>query len=79
MVDDLPMFGTLILFVYVVVKQICQWAEAMKRIPWHMCHPDNIKGCPTNKFVGFERKELMKKYTLEEFFQMPWGYDVSLK
>eukprot|EP00804_Cyclotella_cryptica_P027287 CCRYP_014393-RA/>CCRYP_014393-RA protein AED:0.01 eAED:0.01 QI:386/1/1/1/0/0/3/6134/161 len=57
------------------VRSPCEWAEAMKRIPWHMCHPDNIKGCPTIKFIGFERKALMKNYTLEEFFQMPWGYD----
>ncbi|KAL3787593.1 hypothetical protein HJC23_000081 [Cyclotella cryptica] len=55
------------------VRSPCEWAEAMKRIPWHMCHPDNIKGCPTIKFIGFERKALMKNYTLEEFFQMPWG------
>ena len=49
-----------------VVRSPCEWAEAMKRVPWHMCHPKE-------KFIGFERKRIMKEYTLEEFFQLEWG------
>lgn len=49
----------------------------MKRIPWHMCHPKNIQNCPNNEFIGFERKTLLKQYTLQEFFQMSWGYELN--
>eukprot|EP01082_Thalassiosira_pseudonana_P016306 g14658.t1 g14658 contig90:103973-104677(-) len=38
-----------------------------------MCHPKDIEGCPKEKFIGFERKRIMKEYTLEEFFQLEWG------
>ena len=57
-----------------VVRSPCEWAEAMKRLPWHVCMPNDITSeCPGAKFVGFEHKEDLKKYTLSEFFNMEWG------
>lgn len=56
------------------VRSPCEWAEAMKRLPWHVCKPDNIsKECPGAKFIGFEHQIDMRKYTLAEFFQLEWG------
>jgi len=56
------------------VRSPCDWAEAMKRLPWHMCHPNNIASeCPSPEFIGFEHKEDLKNYSLTEFFQMEWG------
>jgi len=56
------------------VRSPCEWAEAMKRNPWHMCYPNNITSeCPGAKFIGFEHKRHLTKYTLSEFFQMEWG------
>ena len=61
-----------------VVRSPCEWAEAMKRLPWHVCMPNDITSeCPGAKFVGFEHKEDMKKYTLSEFFNMEWGGEYS--
>ena len=69
------------------VRSPCEWAEAMKRLPWHMCHPtkrnkiyteqhfvrNNITSeCPGG-FIGFEHQEEMRNYTLSEFFEMEWG------
>ena len=57
-----------------VVRSPCDWAEAMKRLPWHVCMPGNIpKECPHDTFIGFEHKEDMKKYTLAQFFELEWG------
>mmetsp|Transcript_31121 Transcript_31121/g.64052 ORF Transcript_31121/g.64052 Transcript_31121/m.64052 type:complete len:343 (-) Transcript_31121:85-1113(-) len=55
------------------VRRPCDWAEGMYRLPWHMCPPKNISsGCP-GEFIGFEHKETLKQYTLQEFFEMEWG------
>ena len=56
------------------VRSPCDWAEAMKRLPWHMCYPKNIAAkCPGDKLIGFEHGEVLKKYSLSEFFQLEWG------
>ena len=56
------------------VRSPCEWAEAMKRLPWHMCYPNNITAeCPRDKMIGFEHYEELKIYTLAEFFEMEWG------
>ena len=56
------------------VRSPCDWAEAMKRLPWHVCKPSNISSeCPGAKFIGFEHQIDMRKYTLAEFFQLEWG------
>jgi len=55
------------------VRSPCDWAEAMKRVPWHMCHPNNIKSeCP-GSFIGFEHRETLRKYSLRDFFEMEFG------
>ena len=56
------------------VRSPCEWAEAMKRLPWHVCKPGNISSeCPGAKFIGFEHQIDMRKYTLAEFFRLEWG------
>lgn len=56
------------------VRSPCEWAEAMKRNPWHVCYPNNISSeCPGAEFIGFEHKSVLKNYTLSEFFEMEWG------
>lgn len=56
------------------VRSPCEWAEAMKRNPWHMCMPNNISAeCPGAGFIGFEHKVELREYTLAEFFKMEWG------
>ncbi|KAL3800762.1 hypothetical protein ACHAW5_002476 [Stephanodiscus triporus] len=57
-----------------VVRRPCDWAEAMKRAPWHLCMPRDISSeCPGAEFVGFEHFEQLRNYTLAEFFGMEWG------
>ena len=57
-----------------VVRRPCDWAEAMKRLPWHMCNPINIASdCPGTKFVGFQHAKTLQRYTLAEFMQLEWG------
>lgn len=55
------------------VRSPCAWAEAMKRLPWHMCHPNNIAlECP-GRYIGSEHTKELMRYSLSEFFQMEWG------
>lgn len=55
------------------VRSPCDWAEAMKRLPWHMCHPNNVTSeCP-GEFIGFEHGDTLTNYSLASFFQMEWG------
>lgn len=57
-----------------VVRRPCDWAEAMKRLPWHMCNPTNIASdCPGTKIVGFQHAKTLQRYTLAEFMQLEWG------
>ena len=56
------------------VRSPCEWAEAMKRKPWHVCYPQNISSeCPGANFIGFEHKAVLRNYSLSEFFEMEWG------
>ena len=56
------------------VRRPCDWAEAMKRMPYHMCKPNDIPStCPGDDFVGFEHYEELMNYSLAEFFRMEWG------
>ncbi|KAL3808244.1 hypothetical protein ACHAXA_006520 [Cyclostephanos tholiformis] len=56
------------------VRRPCDWAEAMKRLPYHMCMPNDIGSeCPGSEFVGFEHQLELRNYTLAEFFNMKWG------
>ncbi|KAL7524519.1 hypothetical protein ACHAWF_001375 [Thalassiosira exigua] len=56
------------------VRSPCEWAEAMYRLPYHMCPPNDISSeCPGNKFIGFEYGEDLRNYSLSEFFDMEWG------
>jgi len=61
-----------------VVRRPCDWAEAMKRMPYHMCNPTNISldcGGPGNtELVGLDHKRLLRtNYTLAQYFTLPWG------
>lgn len=56
------------------VRRPCDWAEAMKRMPYHMCKPHDIPStCPGDEFVGFEHYDILRNYSLAEFFRMEWG------
>lgn len=56
------------------VRSPCEWAEAMKRLPWHMCHPEDIASeCPGKQFIGFEHATNLRNYSLAQFFEMEWG------
>ena len=57
-----------------VVRRPCDWAEAMKRMPWHMCNPTNVASdCPGDELIGFEHSKTLLRYSLVEFMQMEWG------
>ncbi len=57
-----------------VVRRPCDWAEAMKRLPWHMCNPTNITSdCPGERMIGFEHSKTLLRYSLAEFMQLEWG------
>ena len=61
-----------------VVRRPCDWAEAMKRMPYHMCNPTNISldcGGPGNtELVGLDHKRLLRtNYTLAQYFTLPFG------
>jgi hypothetical protein len=56
------------------VRRPCDWAEAMKRMPYHMCMPNDIRSeCPGPEFVGFEHRLELRNYSLSEFFDLEWG------
>ena len=66
-------FRTDILWI-LAVRSPCDWAEAMKRLPWHVCCPNNINSeCPGAAFIGFEHRDTLKNHSLADFFQMEWG------
>lgn len=61
-----------------VVRRPCDWAEAMKRMPYHMCNPTDISldcGGPGNtELVGLDHKNLLRtNYTLAQYFTLPFG------
>ena len=57
-----------------VVRRPCDWADAMKRLPWHMCNTTNIASdCPGTKLVGFEHSKTLTKYSFAEFMELEWG------
>lgn len=57
-----------------VVRRPCDWAEAMKRLPWHMCNSTDIASdCPGEKFIGFQHSKTLELYSLAEFMQLEWG------
>jgi len=56
------------------VRSPCDWAEAMKRMPWHMCEPNHIDSkCPGAGMIGKGHHEVLKTYSLADFFEMEWG------
>ncbi|KAL7440926.1 hypothetical protein ACHAXH_006950 [Discostella pseudostelligera] len=57
-----------------VVRRPCDWADAMKRLPWHMCNTTNIASdCPGTKLVRFEHSKTLTKYSFAEFMELEWG------
>ena len=55
------------------VRQPCAWAEAMKRIPWHLCYPLEHDECVHTKFIGMEHKSDTEQLSLSRFFGMQWA------
>ena len=55
------------------VRQPCAWAEAMKRIPWHLCYPLEHDECQRKKFIGMEHRSDTKQLSLSSFFGMQWA------
>lgn len=55
------------------VRQPCAWAEAMQRIPWHLCYPLEHDECQQTKFIGMEHKSDTKQLSLSRFFGMQWA------
>eukprot|EP00545_Synedropsis_sp_CCMP1620_P013705 CAMPEP_0119004750 /NCGR_PEP_ID=MMETSP1176-20130426/1329_1 /TAXON_ID=265551 /ORGANISM="Synedropsis recta cf, Strain CCMP1620" /LENGTH=333 /DNA_ID=CAMNT_0006956495 /DNA_START=109 /DNA_END=1110 /DNA_ORIENTATION=- len=56
-----------------VVRNPCDWADAMYRTPWHLCptKEDDADRCP-GPFLGLDRTAVHGKSRLEFFRDMEW-------
>lgn len=58
-----------------VVRSPCDWAEAMYRRPWHMCHPQYASKCQ-GPYIGIDHRSLWG-VSLAKFFEIPWSENVE--
>ena len=58
-----------------IIRDACDWVEAMKRKPWHRCPDSTVDAClARNDEVWLQEFviEAAKRLTLTEFFQKEW-------
>lgn len=62
-----------------VVRNPCDWADAMYRVPWHLCPPyKSLEWCLNQPKLGL-KKEQREGVTRAQFFQNRWNDWMELK